>query len=119
MRKPALTLKTDSSEPDTYIARPPRFAIRASLHYRRSGELEWRSGTTINISRSGVLFTAGRDLLPETVLEMRIVFPAEVTGEVPSRIVCWGSIVRTIQRSPSENRPALAATIAQYRFGHS
>ena len=73
----------------------------------------------MNISRSGVLFVAENELAPETVLEMRIDFPAEVTGDTPAKLVCWGSVVRAIPPDHAGNRPALAATFARYRFGRA
>lgn len=75
-------------------------------------------GTTINISRSGVLFRADQELTPSTMLEMQIVFPTEVTGEVPTKVVCWGPVVRTVPPEPADGRPALAAAISRYRFAH-
>ena len=104
--------------PAVYQLRPGRFPIQTPLHYRKSGELEWHRGTTINISRSGVLFRADHDLEPETVLEMRIVFPAEVTGEAPARVLCWGPVVRKEPPADAGSRPALAAAIVRYRFSH-
>jgi len=99
-------------DPARYPLRPERFPIQTPLHYRKSGELEWHSGTTINISSAGALFRAE----PETVLEMRVLFPAEVTGEAPAKVVCWGPVVRKVVSDPAESQPALAAAIFSYRF---
>ena len=104
--------------PAGYPLRPGRFPIRTPLHFRKSGELEWHKGTTINISRSGVFFRADHDLEPKTVLEMRIVFPAEITGDAPTKVVCWGPVVRREPPAFVDGRPALAAAIFGYRYCH-
>ncbi len=99
-----------------YTVRAPRFPIQTSLQYRQEGESEWHAGVTINISRSGVLFRADKNVMPDAVLEMQIVLPAEVTGEVPARVFCRGPVVRTAPPDPLDNRPVLAAAISRYRF---
>jgi hypothetical protein len=105
-------------DPGSHRPRPPRFPIAAPLQYRKSGEEAWHQGLTENISRSGVLFRAEENLAPDTVLEMRIVFPAELTGGAPTRVVCWGPVVRQASPSPADNRPILAAAIVRYQYTH-
>ncbi len=104
---------------DNYVARAPRFPIEAKMQYREGGEASWHEGTTINISRSGVLFKADRALEPRKVLEMRISFPPEFTGDSDTGVLCWGPIVRQQLISPSDEIPAMAASIFHYRFQHS
>ncbi len=99
-----------------YKVRPPRFPIQTPLQYRQNGELEWLGGVTINISRSGVLFRADKTVATDAVLEMQIVFPAEVTGEIPARVFCSGPVVRTAPPDALDHRPVLAAAISRYRF---
>jgi hypothetical protein len=89
--------------------RAERFPIRTELDYRTSSDGSWRRGLTLNISRSGVLFEAENEVEPKTMIEMRIVFPPEITGSVPANVVCWGPIVRA-------QGVALAAAILRYRF---
>jgi hypothetical protein len=96
--------------------RAPRFPIQTTVHYRVSGEHDWHEGTSINISRTGVLFKAEDDLPPQTVLEMRIQFPAELTGDTPTNVVCWGPIIRRGWVEHPDSHPALAALIVRYRF---
>ena len=105
-------------DPSQFTPRAPRFPIVAPLLYRTSGSDEWSEGTTINISRSGILFRAGQDLALETPLDMQIVFPPEVTGETPAKVSCWGPVVRKVPPAGPEDRPALAAAISRYRFAH-
>jgi len=99
-----------------YVARAPRFPIQAPLTFRAGGEKSWHEGTTINISRSGVLFKTDHALEPKTVLEMRIAFPPEMTGDVGTNVVCWGPIVRRQVLGSDEESHDLAATIFRYRF---
>ena len=75
--------------------------------------MSWSHGFTVNISRSGVLFRAEEDIVPKTVLEMRIVFPAEITGSQPANVICWGPVVRS---ESAGSGTALAAQIVKYRF---
>ncbi len=68
------------------------------------------------MSRTGVLFLTDSDLAPRTVLMMCILFPAEITGEAPASVFCWGTVVRRASFDPPEGRTAIAATIVHYRF---
>ncbi len=104
---------------DGYVARAPRFPIEAKMQYREGGESAWHEGMTINISRSGVLFRSDRAVEPRKVLEMRIAFPPEFTGDSDTSVLCWGPIVRHHQLSSEQEKPAMAATIFHYRFQHS
>jgi hypothetical protein len=96
-----------------YVLRAQRFPIKTSLQYRESGTVDWKIGTTVNISRSGLLFRAETDLDPKTLVEMQIVFSPEMTGTSEAKVVCWGPIVRKESLLP---QPALAANILRYRF---
>jgi hypothetical protein len=100
------------------VQRAPRFAIRTPVQFRESGQGTWSEGTTVNISRSGVLFNADNLLERETMLEMRIIFPAEVTGAVPMSVVCWGPVVRKEFALAGQGSSAVAAAIFHYRFTH-
>ncbi len=102
-----------------YVTRAPRFPIQAPLRYRESGEQSWHSGLTVNISRTGILFSAEEPLDPQTVLEMRIAFPPELTGETETNVVCWGPVVRGDSDPEDEHRRLLAASIFRYRFKSS
>jgi hypothetical protein len=95
--------------------RAPRFPIHASVQYRELNKQDWHEGTTVNISRTGILFQTDCDVLPQTALEMRVSFPAEVTGASAMNVVCWGPVVRKIADIPLSN-PTVAASIQRYRF---
>jgi hypothetical protein len=93
-------------------ARAQRFPIEAFVRFRESGEARWSEGTTVNISRSGVLFSSPKILPPKTKIEMRIVLPRAL-------IVCRGSIVRTESTVSRHANSVLAAAILQYSLTHS
>jgi hypothetical protein len=98
-------------EPREQIARAQRFLVCAPIHYRPRGESEWRNGSTVNMSSSGVLFEVEDQLPPGMLLEMHVKLLEQITGGVSSSVLCWGPVVRTEGSS-------LAAAILKYRFTH-
>ena len=100
----------------SFPARAQRFPIVAPLLFRERGETAWHEGTTINISRSGVLFRCDEDRKSQAVLEMRIAFPPELTGSAETNVVCWGPIVRKESPRFPLDQHAMAASISRYRF---
>ena len=95
--------------PTSFELRAERFPIRTKVWYRASRRPVWSPGESINISRSGILFRAGKDIEPGTLIEMRILFPADMTGGVPMDVVCTGPVVR-------QEASSMAAAILNYRF---
>ncbi len=93
--------------------RARRFPIQTPLQYRASGSTGWSAGTTLNISRSGVLFRAAGEIELATMLEMRIVFPAEITRAAPANVVCLGRVVRS---EHAGDLVSVAAAIVKYHF---
>jgi hypothetical protein len=89
-----------------------RFPIMREVRYRvlhkRSGE-ETGAGKTINISSSGVLFTAEHLLLPGRRLELSISWPAQLNNKCALKLVARGRVVRF-----EEGRAAIE--IQQYEF---
>jgi hypothetical protein len=97
-------------------SRAQRFAIQMHLRYRLIGESKWRNGTTENVSRSGVLFWGEELAEPNTILDMRLLLPDEIPGVQSAEILCRGVVVRSERPKGVDAFPALASTIAQYRF---
>jgi hypothetical protein len=95
-----------------------RFPIEREVRYRLlskvSGE-EIGDGKTINISSSGVLFTAGHILLPGRRLELSISWPAQLNNQCRLKLVARGRVVRfedgqaaiEIQQSEFRTQPVL------------
>ena len=52
-------------------ARAQRFPINVPLHYRMNGMTHWLNGTTLNISRSGILFQTDGMIPPRSVLDLQ------------------------------------------------
>ncbi len=104
------------TQPANLKPRARRFPIETPVRYRESGRTEWNEGTTINISSSGVLFRCAAALEPKKMLEMQIVFPAEITGGDPANVVCTGPVVRAVPASSADSLPSQAAAILHYRF---
>jgi hypothetical protein len=71
------------------ISRAQRFPLHIPIQYRRSDPSAWHESKTVNISRTGILFTTDQVLAPHTALEIQVRFP---TAAVLS---CQGSVVRT------------------------
>jgi PAS domain S-box-containing protein len=98
--------------------RAQRFNLHLPLKYRQVGEIDWRKGTTENISRSGMLFQAEEMISPNAQLEINLVLPVEIAGLSSAEVVCRGEVVRTLENEESATTPSLAAKILQYRFQH-
>jgi len=96
--------------------RAQRFAIRMGVRYRHEGDEEWHDGQIENISESGLLFEAERVLPVNTPIEFKFSLPVTLPDEVSAEVVCRGEIVRTLSTSDERTMPAVAATIASYRF---
>jgi hypothetical protein len=95
--------------------RAPRFSIRTAVQYRVSHEQDWHEGTTVNISRTGILFQTDHDVPKQTELELRVLFPAEATGASAMNVICWGPVVRKDVDVPP-GILKMAAAIQRYRF---
>ncbi len=102
----------------SFSPRAPRYAIPISVLYRMKGEKAWLEGRTENISKSGVLVRAARTLAPETPVEMLLDIPAHLPSPFGGMTMCRGRIVRAVDPSALEDRPAFAATILEYETSH-
>lgn len=92
--------------------RADRFAIEREIRYRalnkRGGE-EAGEGKTINMSSSGVLFTAPQILRPGRRIELAISWPAQLNNKCALKLVARGRIVRF-------DNGLAAMEIQQYEF---
>lgn len=109
------------------IPRAQRFPIEVRVRCRPQGRKDWSEGTSLNVSRTGVLFTIDRVLpagMPvEIILELSWTTDEEIinelspaTAEAAADILCSGRIVRADYEPPLTATPALAATIESYSF---
>ena len=116
------TISRTSPAPN-YTARnhqpsPPaqRFRLRVPVHYRAIGDAEWQTGTTENISRSGVLFRADHLMEPNAQLEITLVLPFDAVGLCSTEILCRAEVVRAVSPGIHDPAPAVAARFLDYRF---
>ena len=102
---------SDAITPKQPLQKPraQRFPIHIPMRFRQSGDPAWSEATTINISRSGVLFHADKPLQPQTVLEILMELPTEIAGELPANVICCGPVVRV-------DPPLAAAAFVHYRL---
>jgi hypothetical protein len=102
-----------------WVPRARRLRVHLPLEYREVGTEKWHTGTVENISHSGVLFRASEVLTHDTDVELVFEMPEEITGQLNSRVLCKGYIVRAIRGPVSKGShppPAIAAAISGYTF---
>jgi hypothetical protein len=74
-----------------------RFPIARDLRYRvlnKRGNDEAGEGTTLNMSSSGLLFTAKEMLLPGRRVEVAVSWPAQLNSKCALKFVARGRVVR-------------------------
>jgi hypothetical protein len=91
------------------VERATRHGLRLPLRYRLDGQENWRTGETINISRSGILFYSNEILEVDSHVE--IIFEASSVGLLHSNTQ-RAMVVRRMLSNWPETRPILGA-----RFG--
>ena len=82
------------------IPRAERYNYQREIHFRRVGDEAWSKGTIMNISRSGVLFHAGRKVEPPVLVELRFELPKQMSRAKGARASGRAVIVR--EAGPSE-----------------
>ena len=103
-------MKDEDGKPDRRAS--DRFPIEREVRYRilnkRTSE-EIGDGKTLNISSTGVLFTAQHVLLPGRRIEIAISWPAQLNDKCALKLVARGRVVRF-----EDGRAAIE--IQQYEF---
>jgi hypothetical protein len=89
--------------------RSQRFPITLPLQYRVAGTSRWLQGTSVNMSRTGILFSAGEELPTSAQLEMRIDLP------FMSRLSCLAKVIRAA--APSSFAVRIQRYILRRRHG--
>ena len=98
----------------TDTPRAHRYELSAPVLYRSVGEGDWHTGQTVNVSRTGLLFTQCRQV-PQAAAELEFVLVLPGLGHPgESRVQCQGRVVRR-SGGPSE-AATVAVTIESYRF---
>ena len=94
--------------------RARRFPIAAELLFREHGRSAWRTGTTINVSRSGVLFRAeGKP--PASTRPLDFILKLPLNGDTPApHVRCTGHVVRIAPGMVAGGGHAVAVSIEGY-----
>ncbi|MBV8071275.1 MAG: PilZ domain-containing protein [Acidobacteriaceae bacterium] len=115
MTETMLSLSRQFDVPENGVTerrRSSRFPIEREVRYKtlnQRTESLAGSGKTLNISSSGVLFTAEHDLPVGTRLEVSISWPAQLNDRCLLNLVARGRITRHVKGQ-------LALQIQQYEF---
>jgi hypothetical protein len=96
--------------------RASRILVEIPIHFRKPGDFGWSVGKVRNISRSGVLFRAGRVIPLNTKVEMQFNAPPEIGPVSGELVVARGKIVRTLMPAASDlsHQPAFAAKFSGF-----
>jgi hypothetical protein len=84
-----------------------RFAVQTALKYRLTGESEWHSGDSINMSGSGLLFHCDHLLQPGQEIEIYIPVAFTPAPVFPLRIA-RAYVVRAMPATAENHRHAMA-----------
>jgi len=96
--------------------RAQRFELRIPLRYRADSDGGWHSGTTRNISRSGMLFHGEYWAAPSTSLELTLLLPLQIGVDRAAEVICRGKVTRSERREIEEGGPLMAIRISHYRL---
>jgi hypothetical protein len=86
--------KGDSSEPRASARFPLTLEVRYSILHK-GGPVETGSGRMIDMSSSGLRFTADRPLLARLRLDVSVDWPALLEGGIPLQLIATGVVVWT------------------------
>ena len=96
--------------------RAQRFELQIPVRYRTDSEQDWHSGTTRNISRSGMLFHGEDWAQPSTRIELTLLLPRQMGVARAAEVICRGTVTRSEQRGIDEGGPWMAIRISHYRL---
>ena len=105
---------------DVLNMRAPRFQLNLPIQYRCAGGSEWHQSTTLNISRSGVLFRAPSATARENQLELEV--PVEIRVLLSGSPAGMGELTghgRIVRVETPDDDTAVAAEFSDYRFERS
>jgi hypothetical protein len=91
--------------------RSPRFPLETPCRFRKPGQIDWLQGMTANVSKSGILFRADREMEVQTTLQMNFELPAEIAGGRGAEVFCMGKVVRTVMPAANDDKLLLAARL--------
>ncbi len=94
--------------------RAPRFDLALAVRYRRHFTRHWAEGVSLNISRTGLLFTTN-EAVPACGdrIDFRIQLPTPA-GATGCDARCTGHVVRVVPPGTERDTPAVGVTIDRY-----
>ena len=116
---PAETRPSHRPTKVVWIARERRLRHVVPVSFRVNGEGEWLSGTSENLSRSGLLFRSAVELSSGAKLEIKLEMPSELAGDEDAEVVCKATVARVTHAAKSKEAEAflIACAIEDYDFG--
>ena len=97
-----------------HVPRAERFPIVTPILWRPRLQDDWSKGTSVNASRSGLLFHTDHPPPVGTEVEVIIAWSWEADVAEHADVKCSGRIARTDENYPGG--PAAASTIDSYSF---
>jgi PilZ domain len=116
---PAETRRAHRQPKVSWTPRERRHAHVVPVLYRVEGATEWLSGTSENLSRSGLLFRSNQDIEAGTTVEIELEMPGELTGDSAAKVICKASVARATQVEATPKTPEsflIACSIQDYQF---
>ncbi len=92
--------------------RAKRFPLRLPVKYRGAGEKRWFTGTTDNVSCSGMLIRGRHALSPAARVELLLTMPGQLAGDARVVAFCNGQVVRKIDRQLPSRDSTLGISVA-------
>jgi hypothetical protein len=96
--------------------RAQRFELHIPVRYRTDSDEGWHSGTTRNISRSGMLFHGEDWAQPSARIELTLLLPRQMGVARAAEVICRGTVTRSERRAIDEGGPWMAIRISHYRL---
>lgn len=93
-------------------ARAKRFPMHLPVKYRRVGEKRWFTGTTGNVSCSGMLVHGRHVLSPESKVQLLLTMPFQLAGKAQLVALCNGEVVRKADHNVPPQNTSLGISIA-------
>lgn len=96
------------------FTRADRYKLKTPIRYRRSGQMGWRNGTTVNLSKSGVLFLADAAIPAGTSIEVVITLPQKTENNEPKTLAASAMVAGERHAEKGEKGHRIAARILNY-----
>lgn len=96
--------------------RAPRYRLTLPVRFRCEGDQQWHEGKTENISSTGVLFCAPKQIAVQQSIEITVVLNIEFGTMAMGEIQCVGQVVRAEQRECDGQNLAIAAVLSNHAF---